>query len=58
MPRFPTGETSLSGNVREWSSITGRGWELKNGRGEQVKFYPYKKKGGGGHPEGGGGGEF
>ena len=34
--------------IREWSSMTGRGGGLQNGRGGgQVNFYSYKKGGGG-----------
>ena len=44
-------------DLRDWSSITGRGGGLKREGGGQVKFYPYKKGGGGetrfSHPEGG-----
>ena len=31
-------------SLRDWSLITGRGG-LQNGRGGQVKFYPYEKGG-------------
>ena len=34
--------------LRDWSLNKGRGGGLQNGRGRQLKFYPYEKEGGGG----------
>ena len=33
---------------RDWSLITGKEGGLQNGRGGDVKFYPYENWGGGG----------